>query len=128
MDAARPVHNQELLFDHFAGTAKTALRYGLGYYPAIADLHHTVSETRCTRIVRDHHHGYPVAVAYVLKGLEHLIRRPCVKLSGRLIGEHHARLIGKGNGNGNPLLLPSGQLVREPERLFPQAKGCEEGS
>ena len=47
--------------------------------------------------------------------MHNLLRRLAVQSAGWLIRQHHAGLVHNGSGNGNTLLLPTGQLIH---RLF----------
>src|SRR6516165_2494944 len=44
------------------------------------------------------------------EGVEDGVRRLRVEVAGRLIGDQHGRIVGERAGDGNALLLPTGEL------------------
>ena len=62
-------------------------------------------------LVGDHHHGHP-GLGQGLHDVEHLADELRVERRGRLVEEHELGLHGQRPGDGDPLLLPAGELLR----------------
>src|SRR5690242_4483874 len=76
------------------------------------------------RVVGDHHHRLIELVDRLAQQAHDVGAGLRVEVAGRLVGEDHGRLADEGAGDGDPLLLPAGELggavgapVLEPDRL-----------
>ena len=66
---------------------------------------------RSARVVGDHHDGLTKLVDGVAHELEHLGARPRVEVAGGLVGEDDRGVGDQGAGDGDALLLTSGELA-----------------
>ncbi len=61
------------------------------------------------------------AIGQILHDVQHFGHQFGVESGGHLVEQHHVGLHGQGPGDGDPLLLATGELVREGMRLLCQA-------
>ena len=78
------------------------------------------------RVVRDHDDGLPEVVDRPAQELQDLLAGARVEVAGRFVGEQHGRLADERPGDGDPLLLATGELGRLVAETVGQADGRHE--
>ncbi len=80
-------------------------------YSAVVHKDYPVGVSRNIFVVSDHDDGVAFAVE-TDEELHDLTGGDAVEVSGRLVGEQDRRLVHEGAGDGDPLALAAGELVR----------------
>ena len=78
---------------------------------AVTHVDHPIRVSGGFRIVRDHHDGL-AQILFNWRGLPARFRIFGIEIPGRLIRQHHLRLVHHGARNGHTLLLATGKLRR----------------
>src|SRR3954454_5085766 len=113
-------------------------RFMSRHLPAVEKADRASGLLREAVVVRDHDHGRAVFLVQLFEDAHDLVAHGGIEITGRLVGEHDARLSDDGARDGNALLLTAGQLRRKmmnarrksdavecrQRQLFPLA-GCD---
>ena len=79
---------------------------------AVFHLDDLIDITRHAQVVGRHDTGPVLLVDQVREGLDDLVRQGGVQAGGRLVGQHHRRLVDQGAGDGHALLLAASWRVQ----------------
>ena len=121
-------HNFDNIFDNgscFFWIFENFFRCSLLLYPSFIHENHSCGNLfRKSHFMGYYNHGHAIPCK-LLHQIQHLSHHLRVESRRRLIKQHHFRIHGKRTNNGNPLLLPAGQLRRISIRLFLQSYPSE---
>src|SRR5690349_20663691 len=79
------------------------------HLPAVEEADDAVRLLGFLRVVRDHHDGRALPIE-LLEDAHHVVAHRRIQVAGRLVGEQHDRLADDRAGDGDTLLLPTGEL------------------
>ena len=85
-------------------------RTGLDGEAAVFHQTGSLGPARGDAVMADDDEGEPQLVPQLLQERHDLVPGAFVEVAGRLVGQQHGGLLDQRAGDGDPLLLPSGQL------------------